>query len=230
MTRGMRGVLTALGLLATSAGLGRAWAAKPNTYPVVPLVVTVAASDSAGNACRICDDGAGAYTDGIDGVAASLDQYGNLIIDFNATATPLARRLQFDYSEPADESTFVPPVAQNSYMSTIGATGGAIQAMDVQDVQCVQSNIVFTDGDTRETLYRHHFHRPLRTFDVADTSWLVVTRIGERVWEVEPKESGCNDGVASLARLFSSPTKGGRTDYSDRGAWYMPFKMTLTSK
>src|SRR5688572_429266 len=82
-------------------GAGLASAAKPNSVPTVPLVVTVAEADSAGNPCRICADAAGStYINGVDGVTANFDHVGSLIINFNASPTPLARKLVFDYSTP----------------------------------------------------------------------------------------------------------------------------------
>ena len=100
---------------------------KPGTHTPVPLIVTM-------NACtlglaEICGDdferdGSGntTYTDGQDGVRASIDQYGNVIIDFQTTRAKI-RGLDYKYgSDPAP-----PGGGSNHYFSTIGGT--ALQAM-----------------------------------------------------------------------------------------------------
>jgi hypothetical protein len=84
------GALVVLAGLVYGPGARSASAAKPAPpLPAVPLVVTVEAFDSASNPCRICEDGLGNYENGIDGVTANFDGYGNLIINFNATETPI---------------------------------------------------------------------------------------------------------------------------------------------
>jgi hypothetical protein len=97
--------------------------------------------------------------------------------------------------------------------------------MAVDTAQCIQSNIVFTDNDWAETLYRTHYRRPLGSYDVSQTSYLVVTRTGPDTWELEPKVAPCNSNE-TVAKLFSQ-AKHGQPGSVDRGLYLMPFKMTL---
>jgi hypothetical protein len=214
----LAGGLVALAGLTYGAGTGTASAAKPTphpTYPPVALKVTVLPVDSIGNECRICSDGQGQYLDGIDGVAARLDAYGNVIIDFG-TGNQRFRELRFDFSRPVDPAnTYQPPAPRtNSYLSTQTHPAGHIQNMPVGTEQCIQSNLTFNVGSA---LYRIHFQRPL-TGDVSQTSYLVVTRTNADTWELEPGEAACNTGIPTRAKLFFN---------GDRGEWYMPFRMIL---
>ena len=220
------GALVVLAGLVYGSGAGSASAAKPAPPPpAVPLVVTVEAFDSAGSPCRICEDGLGSYENGIDGVTANLDPYGNVIINFNATQSPIVRKLSFDYSDQLSGAAFTPPAALNSYLSTQTHPSGLIQNMTVGTEQCITSNITFTDDDTHQTLYRTHYRRALNTFDVSQTSYLVVTRIDANTWELEPKAAACNAN-APVAKLFSYATHG-HSNTTDHGLYSMPFKMTL---
>jgi hypothetical protein len=206
---------------------------RPNpTYQAVPLVVTVHPVDSDSNSCRICDDGLGQYIDGVDGVAASIDQNGNLIINFDTAQTPF-RKLIFDYSDPVQPSnTFGEevPASMNSYLSTVpGPDNVPIQNMSVNVEQCVQLGITFTDNDKKQTQYRNSFHRNFTNIDSSQTSYGVVTRISDTTWELEPKAAGCNPGIPTVGELITTPTVG-HSDFVDRGAFYLPFKMTLEAK
>jgi hypothetical protein len=73
---------------------------KPGTVPPVNLRVTI--SDDAGN--KIKSDGNGDYTNGLDGVSAYLDQYGNLQFDSNSGMSrrsgPALRQLNFYFDSP----------------------------------------------------------------------------------------------------------------------------------
>ena len=203
---------------------------RPNTYPAVPLVVTAQAVDSDSSPCKICGDGLGQYIDGVDGVGASIDQYGNLIINFDTAQTPF-RKLNFDYSNPVDPSNaFRPPASLNSYLSTVpGPDNVPIQNMTVGAEQCVQLGITFTDNDKKETQYRNSFHRNLTNFDSSQASYGVVTRISDTEWELEPKAAGCNTGTPTVGELITTPSVG-RFEFTDRGAFYLPFKMSLSAK
>src|SRR5258707_11284276 len=118
-TRGQVVVRLLLAAFVGVQGMATAWAAKPNTVPEVPLVVTVEGFASDGSPCRICGDGLGDYVDGESGVSARLDQYGSLIINFDATASAGVLNLQFDYSDPLDPlDTLAPPAPVSSYIST----------------------------------------------------------------------------------------------------------------
>jgi len=223
-------VLGAALFLALGLAFLGALAAKTQTYTPVPLVVTVEAADSNNVACKICSDGLGDYSDGVDGVSANIDQYGNLIINFDDAQTPF-RKLDFDYSNPVNPSNaFRPPASQNSYLSTVpGPNNVPIQNLSVGAEQCVQLGISFTDTDKAKTQYRDSFHRNLTNFDVSQASYGVVTRTSSTTWELEPKVSSCNTGVATEGELITTPSVG-KFVFTDRGAWYLPFKMSLRAK
>ena len=56
---------------------------------------------------RVESDGLGEYVDGVDGVSARLDRYGNLIVNFQADPRTGRRWVHFDYSCTADLDTSV---------------------------------------------------------------------------------------------------------------------------
>jgi hypothetical protein len=211
-----------------------ALAGKPAPTPspaAVALVVTVDATDSLGNPCGICGDaGEGEpaiYENGQDGVTASFDTWGNLIIAFNAQSSPIVRKLVYKYEGNQQSGVpFVPPAAQNSYLATGTHPLGPIQTMAEGQSQCVNSNITFTDNDANGTMYRNHYRRALGSHDVSGTSWLVVTRIDADTWELEPRVDVCNPTNAGITKLFSWTTRG-KTVTKDLGTWLLPFKMTL---
>jgi hypothetical protein len=223
--------LTCLAVVVTCAGAYSqrdAAAAKPSGPPVVGLNVTVEATDSGGNPCRICSDGLGPYVNGVDGVSARLDSYGNLIIDFAAGNGAPVRKLSFDYTSPVEPGNVpnIPP-PYDSYMSTRFHPEGNIQDMPVGAAQCMESVIIFHDqSGNHGNLYSNDFHR--NTGSLGDTAYVVISRTSATTWEAEPKELAgeCNSGLATIARVSSQPTSGpgSGTQY---GRFYMPFKMTL---
>ena len=218
--------LVCLALIVASSAVyaSLAEAAKPGTVPAVPLNVTVLPLDSAGNPCRICSDGLGPYMNGVNGVDASIDRYGNLIIDFGGVNQEV-RNLRFDYSQPTGANSYAtPPVQEDSYLSTITHPGGFIQSMVLGAQQCVQLQIAFVDGDA--LYHRNVFQRPPGG---NATSYLVVTRTDADTWEAEPKDAPCNTaatgGVPLVGRLLTAPNILG--PFTDRGTFYLPFKMLL---
>jgi hypothetical protein len=201
-------------------------------YTPVPLVVTVYDLDSDGVPCGICSDGQGGYSDGVDGVSANIDQYGDIIINFQTTKAKI-RGLHYDYSQalggqPAGWTA--PPDGPNNYFSTIAGPGAvALQTMLVGAAECLEGGPSDTFTDFNQTQYRHDFHRPLNSFDVSTTSFLVVTRTSSTIWDVEPKSADCNTGSPKVIRLFQTPTRA-NFSFTDDGLFYMPFKMTLQAK
>jgi hypothetical protein len=195
---------------------------KSGTHAPVPLVVTI-------NACmvstlaEICgddferdDSGDTTYTDGRDGVRATIDQYGNVIIDFQTTRARI-RGLVYKYG---DGSTAAPPGGgSNHYLSTIG---GALQAMQPGGASIYVASCPLYDDDSGQPQYRHGFSRDCQSGFGSVGSQLVVTRTSPITWEIEP------EGPAT-ARVFSITTKG-RVQVHDFGDFTLPFKMTLTAK
>jgi hypothetical protein len=196
-----------------SSGAGQ----KPGTYPPVPLKVTVQAVDSSFNPCAICSDGGGDYIDGQEGVKATIDQYGDIIIDFQTTRTKI-RGLQYHY--PA--TTPVPPAdGSHDYLSTLPLGNGALQAMVTGTSIFVASCPLYNDP-SGQPQYRHGFYRDCGSGLGPEGSRLVVTKTAMNEWEVEPESD-------ASARVFSATTKG-RTQVVDYGLMSLPFKMTLRAK
>jgi hypothetical protein len=211
----MRNLFLACVLLIAFAPFSSGAAQKPGTYTPVPLVVTV---DSLGGTCGICGDdpdGSGVYTDGQDGVKATIDQYGNIIIDFQTTRTKI-RGLRYRY--PA--TTPVPPGdGLHHYFSTIPLDRRPLQTMATDELIHVASCPLYDDASGRPQ-YRHGFYRDCQS-GVVDGAKLLVTRTSSG-WVVEPEPG-------ALAWVFSITTTG-RTQIVDYGLISLPFKMTLTAK
>ena len=206
-------VVSVIAFAPVSSGAGQ----KPGTYSPVPLTVTV---DSLGGYCAICGDapdGSGVYIDGQDGVKATIDQYGSIIIDFQTTRTKI-RGLKYHYPGPGA----VPPGdGSHHYFSTLSLNaGGALQAMPIGTSVYVASCPLYDDPSGRPQ-YRHGFYRDCQGGFGQEGSKLVVTRTVTG-WEVEPEPG-------AIARVFSITTTG-RTQVVDYGLMSLPFKMTLTAK
>lgn len=218
----------AIGILTVSAGLA---AQRPNTTTPVPLTVVV---DDDGTS--ITSDAGGPYVDGQDGVAANIDKYGNLIINFQTGKTPV-RKLYYDYSDPQDGQLpgglLAPP---NNYVSTIRQEGDTTKMQDlaIGQSQCVRANVTYTTDDEK-TQFRLLFQRSGTGADVEETAYLRATRTenetdGRRTWTVESESSsGCDNGYPGIARLIDTPLVG-KFRYTDRGRYHMPFRLFLTER
>ena len=209
-------VVSVIALAPVSSGAGQ----KPGTYSPVPLIVTV---DSLGGTCAICGDAldrSGVYTDGVDGVKATIDQYGNIIIDFQTTRTKI-RGLKYYYPEPGPGG--VPPGdGSHHYFSTLKLiAGGALQAMPIGNTVYVASCPLY-DDPSGQPQYRHGFYRDCQGGFGQEGSRLVVTRTAVTEWKVEPEPG-------AIARVFSITTTG-HTQVVDYGLMSLPFKMILAAK
>lgn len=92
------------------------------------------------------------YTNGDQGVAASIDKWGNLIIDFQTTKAQI-RRLVYDYTnDPSNPTTAPPGTGAHHYLSTIGGNLGTMQVGQAIDVA---SCPFYGDNPS----YRHSFDR-----------------------------------------------------------------------
>ncbi len=228
--------LTAVGVLAD----------KPGTIPAVYLKAVIQPTDSSGSTCQILSDGGGQYIHGQEGILASFDNSGNLIIDFQ-TGKTVQRTVTFDYSssyagfDSAPPSTPHTPVSgtyPRAYLSTIPQSNDGsyipLQNLSVGASECVQLSCMYILDDAKKTQWRHNFHRTSSSdgLDVVETSYAVVTRIDANTWEVEPSASApCNSSVPSpsLARLKDTPTVGPLRLNND-GLYSLRFKLTLIRK
>lgn len=211
----MRNLFLACVVLIAFAPVSSGAGQKPGTYTPVPLIVTV---DSLGGTCGICGDnpdGTGVYVDGQDGVKATIDQYGNIIIDFQTTRTKM-RGLKYRYPAGAP---LPPGDGSHHYFSTIKVEGMALQAMPINTSILVASCPLYND-QSGQPQYRHGFYRDCQS-GVVDGAKLVVTRTSTG-WVVEPEPG-------ALAWVFSITTTG-RTQVTNYGLMSLPFQMTLTAK
>jgi hypothetical protein len=195
--------------------------AKPGTYVPVPLTVTVNACDES-KSSEICGDGFQVdemgntvYTDGQDGVQATIDQYGNLIVNFQTTRAKI-RGLVYKYG-----SISAPPGnGSNHYLSTIGS---AMQAMP-NGQSITAASCPLYDDDSGAPQYRHSFSRDCQSGFGPVGSPLVVTRTSGTTWDVEPDVN-----TGAMARVFGITVKG-RQQLQDFGGYSLPFSMTVTAK
>ena len=198
---------------------------KPGTHTPVPLVVTMNACNDVSTPVGICGDGADAeesttYTDGQDGVRATIDQYGNVIIDFQTTRAKI-RGLVYNYDDGPASSP--PGGGTNHYFSTISlAPGGALQTMMPGGASINKAGCLLYNDDSDQPQYRHSFSRDCGSGFGSVGSPLVVTHPSDNTWEIQPE-------APATARVFSATTKG-RLQVHDFGDFSLPFKMTLTRK
>jgi hypothetical protein len=213
-------------------------AQKPGTSSEVPLAVTIA-DRSLTEDYRIESDGSGAYVHGQNGVAARLDQYGNLIINFGGGRKGGTRRVSFDYACPYENgaqcntAAIEPPsgLHDQSYVSTVcpaDAPCPRIQEILPGVGQCVQLNWQFIDAQGR--LWRNGFHRTRDLPNQQGTAFAVVTRNLDHTWSVEPSAASCQAGnAAGVARTFLVESVKGRSVFTDYGEFWLPFRLTLAS-
>ena len=227
----------------------RASGQKPSSLPPVPLKVTIQNFDSTGTFCRIRSDCWNApipncpYIDGVDGVSANFDESGNLNISFQDKRHK-TRLVYFDYGDPntGDPSqvfmapppgAHVPPYPTgfqneanviNHHTDTVPFT--PLQNMSVGAVQCVGLAVTFQLNGRG---WRNNFHYMQNFPNSSITAYGVVTRLDANTWEVEPKASACNPGVATVAELNDIPLSG-PGGLTNNGMYYMPFKLTLVKR
>jgi hypothetical protein len=216
-------------------------AQKPSNTAEVRLEVTVSDRGSDGD-YRIESDGFGAYVDGQNGVAARLDQYGNLIINFQSSRKG-TRRVSFDYSCAYDGTPqcgtqpLDPPsgIHDGAYISTVCAGHPDLPCTRIQEMkaedppQCVQLNWQFLDAQGRQ--WRNGFQRTRDLPEQEGTAFAVVTRTGTDTWTVEPSAASCQgENPPGVARTFLVETVKSKWVYSHGEAYYLPFKLTLTRR
>ena len=212
-------------------------AQKASTTSEVLLAVTVSdRSDS--EDYRIESDGDGPYVDGQNGVSARLDQYGNLIVNFQSSRRG-TRRVAFDYScayagsPECGVAPIDPPsgLHDKSYISTLCPDGPLITCTKIQSMlegssQCVQLNWQFIDAQGR--LWRNGFQRT-RDLPVQEgTAYAVVSRTEPDTWTVQPSAAACQgENPPNVARTFHVETLKSKWIYTHGEPYWLPFKLTL---
>jgi hypothetical protein len=190
---------------------------------------------------RVESDGMGEYVDGVDGVSARLDRYGDLIVNFQADPRTGRRRVHFDYSCTTSATCGSLPdeppsgLQDRAYISTVcpevgtglPCTGPKIQEMHDGTEQCVQLNWEFTDVFGQH--WRNGFHRNRDLPEQEGTSYGVVTRIDANTWTVEPRAASCQGGnMPGIAKTFRIDTVRSKVVYTNFGTFWLPFKLILT--
>src|SRR5579859_960681 len=180
--------------------------------PTVSLSVTVADLDSLGNAYGITNDGQGAYVDGSQNVAASVDQYGNFAFNtFSANRGTATRWVNYDFSRPVDPSNLFRPAQDHTenYHFSSGASAFspwiALQNLGINgnpSTECGYMGNSFSAN--KSTAYRVSYHKGNEDTQTSPTAFAVFTRVSvsPAVWTVTPVGS-CSP-VSDVAALRSA--------------------------
>lgn len=201
---------------------------KPGTSPPVRLRMTIEASDSSGNACKICADPLGDYVDGVDGVSAAFGKYGFLVVTMHS---PSSRTVTFDYSFPGNPP---PPPALPVVDPKITTYKAFDPFTNPQDMsygmtQCMPFGWAYNNGAEIGRNIGFQFGP-----NVGGSSYAIITctaadNTGQCIqWNMEPKADGTCNPVASVAGITDTVSgKGNKSTSFNRGLYTMPFKLTL---
>jgi hypothetical protein len=206
--------------------------AKPGSPPVIPLSITVSNIDAFGNPSGITNDGQGAYVDGVQNVAASLDVAGTLAFNtFTAHHGSATRWVNYDFSRPVDPLNLFRPTqdhTQNYHFST--GTSQYSPFVPVQYLgtpgyptsECGYMGNGFQANSS--TAYRVSFHKGFEDTAGSPTSFAVFTRVSvtPAVWTVQPAGS-----CAPTSNVAALRSEDGTVLH---GYYTMPFLFTLTKK
>jgi hypothetical protein len=190
----------------------------------VPLIVTVETADSEGSLCRILGDGRGAYVDGSQGVSASLNKSGFLVINTQTAPYTPPRGVRYDFSMPVPPNTVIPPVDATAVLNLYLYTHtGVIQDVPVGGTLCTSASVLFAT-DVNWTLR----YSGASQFQTAD---LHVTHPDADTWIVEPLYCSASSAMETIAQLSFQPS--GRRNPPPPtivGNYYVPFAMVLKRK
>lgn len=145
----------------------------------IPVAVTVDSVGPAGPS-RILNDGKGEYVDGLQGMVAMIDQFGNLqVTPQNANGTtPAQRSIALDFSVPADPANpYHPDVSGqiNFKILTIDYTNPRLQDLGVGQSACYRATFAFRNLTT------HHEANFSAAYD-PQASYALITRTGASTW------------------------------------------------
>jgi hypothetical protein len=149
----------------------------------IPIAVTIDDTGPAG-ASRIKSDGLGEYVNGVQGMLAEIDHFGNLqITPLNGAATtPAARSVVFDFSAPADPlNTYRPNVSDqtNFKILTIAYDNPRIQDLAVDQSACYRLTFSFRNLTTHHDANFSSAYDPQAAFALitrtSDSAWTMVT-------------------------------------------------------
>jgi hypothetical protein len=246
---------TILSLFLTCSTAFTALGARPTNYPTVSLKVTVNASQQFDTAATdILSDGAGAYADGQNGVCATLNGNGDLIVDFDCLTVSTPRQLGLNlaaFLAPPTGGTnaCTPPLSISpgslpgyvNHLSTAQPTDqstAAFQAMKTYDgtaatVYYIEMFIATKFSDTSQTVYRLNYHGVVWSSfsDASLASYVQVRRITNTQWVVEPvAPSGLAGNPANAAMLVRETTTKHQSTTTECGFYQVPFSFTLDQR
>jgi hypothetical protein len=248
-----------LPLLLTCSSALTTLAAKPNSYPTVSLKVTVNTSQQfdplSGTATAVVPDSGGQYIDGQNGVCASFNSLGDLIVDFDCNNVSLPRQLGLNFPAPLAPPTggtdvCTPPIAispsnppHTNHLGTSKATDkltAAFQAMANYDgtastTYYIQIFIATQLSDTSQTAYRLNYHGTFWSMfpDAALASYAQVRRMSNTQWVVEPVTQSGLTGIGNppnVAMLVWETSTKHTSTTTECGFYQVPFSFTLDQK
>jgi hypothetical protein len=245
-------------LVAGSTALTTAAGAQPH-FNTVSLKVTVNANQQfaplTGNPTDVSPDSLGQYVDGQNGVCASLNTDGDLIIGFDCATASTPRRLGLNLvtflanptggidicTPPTTISSNNPPVAYTNNVATATATDmptAPFQTMNVYDgtaatIYYIQLFLNYSFSDASQTTWRLNYHRTTSsTFaDAALGSYAEVRRLSSTQWVVEPvTPSRLTGNPPNAAMLVWQTSTRHSSTITECGFYQVPFSFTLDQK
>jgi|SRR5215472_7072812 hypothetical protein len=252
-------VLLALACLAvfpTLAASPEKGNSKPASPTAVPLVVTVnntetyAPSGPGTIQTNVQSDGRGNYTDGAEGVCASLDTSGNLQVDLQCSSASDPRVLYLFGVAPVAlapptggaYSCTIPNLANTAHLNHFQGTAAtdlaapAFQNMTVDATGNTVYRIQFLIAtqllnDPSQTAFRVNYHG-IQTFsDGIDSSYAQVRRLSATQWNVEPlSPSALSGNPINAGMVVHQTTTKNKTTITECGFYEIPFSFTLTAK
>jgi len=204
--------------------------ARAPSISTVSLIVTVADTDSFGNAYAIQNDGMGAYTDGSQNVSAVLDSYGTFAFNTLAKGRTATRWVTYNFNDPVDPSNSYRPNPSNleNYHFSTGASQFQpiipIQNLGVSGNPVSECIYMGNSVANSTTQWRVSFHKGFEDVANSQSAYAVVTRqsVSPAVWTITP--SGACSPVSNIASVRSG-------DSSILYGYYrIPFLFTLRAK
>jgi len=189
-----------------------------------PIPISATMNDS--GVYRIHSDGRGEYINGMQGMVAVIDQFGNLQISPNngQGTTPAQRQLTFDFSVPADPlNTYRPDVSGqiNFKILSIDYDNPRIQDLGVSgnpSSACYRVTVAFRNLVTANQI-------DFSTAINAQATYVLITRTGASTWTVV-SNGPCGTNPASGAVQSGDLTRKNAPSVP-RGIYIMPFSIQI---
>jgi len=176
------------------------------------------------------------YTDGLENVQAIIDQNGNFVFSTNISKSNLAiRYVVYDLSDPVDPTnTYVPAFGrgyynQYNYVFTTGNSqyGSAfipLQNLSIDKSECLAMTCnVNGDGVNSIFKYTIRFHATKDDLSTSPTAFVIVTRIADNEWKIEPASCGTANDIGAL---WTGDTR----NEIPKGYFHLPFSFKLTKR